>query len=286
MRPRPMAETPEPAPAASGLDRVTVLRRPRPLERQRLQRRRRRSGHLGSRAGGRPASGAPPSPADARRRIERRDRTPGNARRANGPPDRFAILLTPLENHRLPGALEEQLGAYVERTHHARPHESLNTLTPADLHHGCGDAIPAERARDKRQTPNARRLQHHARAASTSPPAGPHPPLPRRPACPKSPDDGHRNRSVQLRQCQRWSDHHLRLLRTWAARGNHEDGATERHLTEISVSYNSNRARRMHAHGRAALRLLLCLADLLHVITRVAAPRRARHSGLAPAPQG
>ena len=96
----------------------------------------------------------PPSP-DARRKIERWHQTPKNR-----------ILL---ENRYLPGALEEQLGAFIEGYNHVRPHESPNNLTPADVHFGRGEAILAERARIKRQTLNTRRLQHHATAASPHP---------------------------------------------------------------------------------------------------------------------
>ena len=70
-----------------------------------------------------------------------------------------------LENHYLPGALEEQVGAFIERTNHTRAHESLKNLTPADVYHGRGDAILAERDRIKRQTLARRRLHHHAQAA-------------------------------------------------------------------------------------------------------------------------
>jgi transposase InsO family protein len=35
-----------------------------------------------------------------------------------------------LEHYYLPGALEEQVGAFVEHYNHARAHESLSNLTP------------------------------------------------------------------------------------------------------------------------------------------------------------
>ena len=70
-----------------------------------------------------------------------------------------------LEHYYLPGALEEQIGAFIERYNHARPHESLRNLTPADVYFGRGEAILAERARIKRNTLATRRLHHHARAA-------------------------------------------------------------------------------------------------------------------------
>jgi putative transposase len=70
-----------------------------------------------------------------------------------------------LEHYYLPGALEEQISAFVEHYNHARAHESLSNLTPADVYFGRGEAILAERDRIKKQTLTTRRLQHHARAA-------------------------------------------------------------------------------------------------------------------------
>ena len=137
--------------AAAGLDQVTVLHRPRLLT-QRLEHHRGRSGRVARGPGDDPHPRRPPPPSDARRKIERWHQTLKNVRRGNDPPDRFLILLTLLENHHLLGALEEQIGAFVERTNHARPHESLGNLTPADVHHGRGEAILAERPRIKRRT--------------------------------------------------------------------------------------------------------------------------------------
>jgi putative transposase len=70
-----------------------------------------------------------------------------------------------LENHYLPGALEEQVGAFVEYHNHARAHESLSNLAPADVYFGRGGAILLERGRIKRRTLASRRLHHHAQAA-------------------------------------------------------------------------------------------------------------------------
>ncbi len=70
-----------------------------------------------------------------------------------------------LEHYYLPGALEEQVGPFVERYNHARAHEGLNNLTPADVYFARGEAILARRERIKKQTLTTRRLQHHARAA-------------------------------------------------------------------------------------------------------------------------
>jgi putative transposase len=70
-----------------------------------------------------------------------------------------------LEHHYLPGDLEAQVGAFVEHYNHARAHESLSNLTPADVYFGRGEAILLKRERIKRQTLASRRLQHHAQAA-------------------------------------------------------------------------------------------------------------------------
>src|SRR5687768_7283611 len=70
-----------------------------------------------------------------------------------------------LEHYYLPSALEEQVSAFVEHYNHARAHESLSNLTPADVYHGRGEAILRERERIKRQTLTRRRLQHHATTA-------------------------------------------------------------------------------------------------------------------------
>ena len=70
-----------------------------------------------------------------------------------------------LGHYCLPGALEEQVGTFIERYNHARPHESLRNLAPADVYFGRGEAILTERARIKRNTLATRRLPHHARAA-------------------------------------------------------------------------------------------------------------------------
>src|ERR687895_1819816 len=70
-----------------------------------------------------------------------------------------------LEHYYLPGALEAQVGAFVEHYNHARAHESLDNLTPADVYFGRGEAILLERERIKRQTLTRRRLLHHPKAA-------------------------------------------------------------------------------------------------------------------------
>lgn len=70
-----------------------------------------------------------------------------------------------LQNYYLPGDLERQVAAFVEHYIHARYHESLGNLTPADVYYGRAQAILTECERIKRQTITQRRLQHHLQAA-------------------------------------------------------------------------------------------------------------------------
>ena len=70
-----------------------------------------------------------------------------------------------LENYYLPGDLEAQIGAFIEHYNHARYHESLDNVTPADAYFGRAADILRERARIKRQTIDHRRLQHRKIAA-------------------------------------------------------------------------------------------------------------------------
>jgi transposase InsO family protein len=70
-----------------------------------------------------------------------------------------------LENYYLPRDLERQVAAFVEQYNHARYHESLDNLTPADVYFGRGERILLERERIKRQTIANRRLQHRLQAA-------------------------------------------------------------------------------------------------------------------------
>jgi putative transposase len=63
------------------------------------------------------------------------------------------------------GSLRKSRCGSVEHYNHARAHESLSNLTPADVYLGRGEAILLERERIKRQTLARRRLHHHAQAA-------------------------------------------------------------------------------------------------------------------------
>ena len=70
-----------------------------------------------------------------------------------------------LENYFLPGDLERQIGAFVERYNNHRYHESLNNLTPADVFPGRGAKILKMREEIKKKTIQKRRLQHQSTAA-------------------------------------------------------------------------------------------------------------------------
>jgi transposase InsO family protein len=150
MQARDVTETLERALAASGLDQVTVVHRPRLLTDNGSSY---IAGDLAEWLESRGMAhirGAPRHP-QTQGKIERWHQTLKNR-----------ILL---EHHYLPGDLEAQVGAFVEHYNHARPHESLSNLTPADVYFGRGEAILLERERIKRQTLAHRRLLHHAQAA-------------------------------------------------------------------------------------------------------------------------
>ncbi len=70
-----------------------------------------------------------------------------------------------LENHYLPGALEDAIKAFVDHYNHRRVHESLGNVTPADVYFGRADAILTERRRIKERTLRQRRLLNQQRAA-------------------------------------------------------------------------------------------------------------------------
>ena len=70
-----------------------------------------------------------------------------------------------LENYYLPGDLEAEIGAFVANYNHLRYHESLANLTPADVYFGRGQTILIERERIKRHTIANRRLLHRRQAA-------------------------------------------------------------------------------------------------------------------------
>jgi putative transposase len=70
-----------------------------------------------------------------------------------------------LEHYYLPGDLERQVSPFVAHYNHARYHESLDNLTPADVYFGRAETILLKRERIKRQTIANPRLQHQLHAA-------------------------------------------------------------------------------------------------------------------------
>ena len=126
---------------ASGLDRVTVVHRPRLLSDNGSSY---VSADLAKWLDGQDMDhvrGAPYHPM-TQGKIERWHQTLKNR-----------ILL---ENYYLPGDLEAEIGAFVADYNHRRYHESLGNLTPADVYFGRGQTILIERERIKRQTIAAR----------------------------------------------------------------------------------------------------------------------------------
>ena len=145
-----VTETLERALAASGLDQVTVVHRPRLLTDNGSSY---IAGDLAQWLESRSMAhirGAPRHP-QTQGKIERWHQTLKNR-----------ILL---EHYYLPVDLEAQVAAFVEHYNHQRYHESLDNLTPADVYFGRGESILRERDRIKQQTIANRRLRHHAQAA-------------------------------------------------------------------------------------------------------------------------
>jgi transposase InsO family protein len=145
-----VTETLERALAASGLDQVTIVHRPRLLSDNGSSY---VSGDLARWLGSQKMAhirGAPFHP-QTQGKIERWHQTLKNR-----------ILL---EHYYLPGDLEAQVAAFVAHYNHQRYHESLDNLTPADVYFGRGPTLLLERERIKRQTILQRRLRHQAHAA-------------------------------------------------------------------------------------------------------------------------
>ena len=65
----------------------------------------------------------------------------------------------------LPGDLEALIQAFVADYNHRPYHESIDSLTPADVYFGRGQTILLQRERIKRQTIALRRLEHQQQAA-------------------------------------------------------------------------------------------------------------------------
>jgi putative transposase len=135
---------------ASGLDRVTVVHRPRLLS----------------------DNGSSYVSADLAEWLDREDmdhvRGAPYHPMTQGKIERWHQTLKNrilLENYYLPGDLEAEIGAFVADYNHRRYHESLGNLTPADVYFGRGQTILIERERIKRQTIASRRLLHRQQAA-------------------------------------------------------------------------------------------------------------------------
>lgn len=135
---------------ASGLDHVTVLHRPRLLSDNGSSY---VSEDLAKWLNGKGMGhvrGAPCHP-QTQGKIERWHQTLKNR-----------ILL---DNYYLPRDLEQRVADFVSHYNHARYHESLDNVTPADVYLGRAAEIIAERQRIKRMTIANRRLQHRLQAA-------------------------------------------------------------------------------------------------------------------------
>ena len=70
-----------------------------------------------------------------------------------------------LENYYLPGDLENQISAFVDRSNNQRYHESIGNVTPADAYFGRHTAIIEKRKKIKKLTTQNRRLNHQRQAA-------------------------------------------------------------------------------------------------------------------------
>ena len=120
------------------------------------------------------------------------------------------------------GDLERQVAAFVADYNHARYHDSLDNLTPADVYFGRAEAVLLERERITRQTIANRRLQHHLPACRIiSITDDPEPPFCRPPICLKSSDDGHlRIPAGDLSRRSGWGRRQAAIAGRWNGRRN------------------------------------------------------------------
>ena len=72
-----------------------------------------------------------------------------------------------LENYYLPGELENQIQQFIHYYNHERYHESLNSLTPADVFYGRGNEILKQRQQIKVNTLLMRKQMHYHKRAQT-----------------------------------------------------------------------------------------------------------------------
>ena len=150
MKAKDVTDTLELAMEASGCDQPTVLHRPRLLSDNGSSY---IAGDLAKWLGDKRMDhvrGAPNHP-QTQGKIERWHQTLKNR-----------ILL---ENHYLPGALEEAIDTFVDHYNYRRVHESLGNVTPADAYFGRAPAILEKRRTIKEETIRQRRLLNQTRAA-------------------------------------------------------------------------------------------------------------------------
>ena len=127
--------------AASGLDKMTVVHRPRLLSDN-------GSSYVAERS--RPNGWTARTwSTSAARPITRRPR----ARSSVG--IKRSRTASCWSNYYLPGDLERQVAAFVAHYNHARYHESLDNLTPADVYFGRAEAHAPRKGKD--QTPDNRK---------------------------------------------------------------------------------------------------------------------------------
>jgi putative transposase len=138
---------------SSGLERVRVRHRPRPLSDNGPSYLSAQLGAWLAEHGMTHTRGKPYHPM-TQGKIERYHRSMKNQ-----------ILL---ENYYLPGQLEQRLAEFVGYYNLRRYHESLNNLTPADVYFGRGQTILTRRENIKLKTIELRRRLHHAPAATAS----------------------------------------------------------------------------------------------------------------------
>ena len=65
-----------------------------------------------------------------------------------------------LEQHYLPGALQQEIARFVEYYNHQQYHGSLNNLTPVDVYNGLTRERLAMRGKIKRETMQIRRTDN------------------------------------------------------------------------------------------------------------------------------
>ncbi len=71
-----------------------------------------------------------------------------------------------LEHYHFPWQLEQAIGDFVSYYNHERYHESLENVTPADVHYGRHREVLSERARIKRLTMQRRKREYRAAKAA------------------------------------------------------------------------------------------------------------------------